>query len=92
MDLFNDSFTGLVLDKEGQETFRKTITNKDELETFIRKNVEESHELRVMNLNDKCVFHVREQTLLYPVPEGEQAANKWDKGTKKFTSVNIKMS
>lgn len=85
---FDDPFSGYLMDKEGQYGDPIKIKNINELTVFLHSHVQTTHELRIVDKDDYCVFHVIDQTLIYPLAEGMSANNKWDSEKKKFVSVD----
>lgn len=84
---FNEVFKGYCMNAEGRYGDPAMIHNREEFSQFILTNVEKHHELRVTDSGDMLVFHVVEQTLLHPIPEGGSIKNKWNSVDKKFNEI-----
>jgi len=79
-----------TIDREGR--YPDPIVVEDEDLTngfaqFVVDNVEKHYELRVTDMDDKIVFHVVDQTLVFPLTEGMSPSNKWSADIKRFITV-----
>lgn len=73
-------FTDLV-DKEGSTAVhdgQHHLYSKDQFLTFIVNSVEKYPEIRVTDMLDCTVYHVCNQSLIFPLPSGYTTRNRWN--------------
>ena len=83
---------GYCLAGNEELTVTKPITNidfPDEVQKFIVDYVQTEKELRILNSTGQIAMHIKDQTLLYPLPAGGSVRNKWSPGEKKFVTIDI---
>jgi hypothetical protein len=61
----------------------------EDVQKFIVDNVQSEKELQILNSANQITLHIKNQTLLYPIPEGGSDRNKWNPQEKKFVTIDI---
>lgn len=75
-----------VFEKDGtnHQVGECAVDDQETISAYIVENVAKFHELRIVDMMDNTLFHVVEQVLVFPIPEGGSTNNKWDPATRKF--------
>lgn len=79
-----ETMLGYGLDKDGRHNGALKLNSAEDLMSFLSGNVEKFHELMITDLGDNCTMLVVEQALIFPLPEGLSANNKWSARLRRF--------
>lgn len=82
--MLEEKFYAYRMDDQGRYNDPVLISSMNELGAFILNNVEVYHELRVTDVDDLLVFHVKDRTLIHPLIDNMSPNNKWNSDLKKF--------
>lgn len=79
-----------VMNEQQEYAGPALITSMEEFAAFLKINVTNVFEIRVVDpKDDSIVFHVVNQTLVFPIPAGGSVNNKWDVTTQRFITTGV---
>lgn len=86
MSAFDETYKGYAMDVNGGYRPPSKIETEEQLMDFIAANVDEYHELRIVDDGDNCVMHIIAKTLVFPVAD-EHKKNQWSSRHRKFITI-----
>lgn len=84
-----ETMLGYGIDKDGRHNGALKLNSAEELMSFLSGNVEKFHELVITDFMDNCTMHVVDQSLIFPLPEGRSANNKWNAELQQFVAQGV---
>lgn len=67
-----------LVDVDGKYGDPLPVNSEQDLLQAIVDNVEKFHELRLVDMLDRCTMQVVDRSLVFPVPDERHKNNKWD--------------